>query len=107
MSAILKKLLVATFVKKKIKDSDVPVRDHCHVTGKYRGSAHNACNLKLKISADKLQIPVFFHNLKGYDSHFIIQKTGKLTKEEQPNISVIEITLKNIWLFTLVNIFFS
>ena len=24
------------------------VRDHCHFTGKYRGAAHNICNLRLK-----------------------------------------------------------
>ena len=74
--------------KKKYRDSDVPVRDHRHVTGKYRGSSHEACNLKLKISAEELKIPVFFHNLKGYDSHFIIQRIGELPKE-QPDISVI------------------
>ena len=51
-----------------------PVRDHCHVTGKYRGSAHNNCNLRYKLT-DK--IPVVFHNLKGYDSHFIMQEIGK------------------------------
>ena len=50
---------------------------------------HEACNLKLKTSAENIKIPVFFHNLKGYDSHFIIQKIGEITKEEQPNISVI------------------
>ena len=58
--------------EKKYRVDDVPVRDHCHVTGKYRGSAHQTCNLKLQISAEKIQIPVVFHNLKGYDSHFII-----------------------------------
>ena len=25
---------------KEYNNEDVPVRDHCHVTGKYRGSAH-------------------------------------------------------------------
>ena len=25
------------------------VRDHCHATGKFRGAAHNKCNLKLRI----------------------------------------------------------
>jgi len=28
------------------------VRDHCHVTGKYRGATHKACNLQLSISSD-------------------------------------------------------
>lgn len=35
------------------------VRDHCHVTGKFRGAAHNTCNLNLK---RREFIPVFFHN---------------------------------------------
>ena len=50
------------------------VRDHCHFTGKYRGAAHKSCNLKLKIKPGKTKIPVVFHNLKGYDSHLIMQK---------------------------------
>ena len=29
-------------------DNDVKVRDHCHITGKYRGSAHRDCNINLK-----------------------------------------------------------
>jgi hypothetical protein len=49
------------------------VRDHCHITGKYRGAAHNACNLKLRLSAVKTHIPVVFHNLSGYDSYLIMQ----------------------------------
>ena len=44
------------------------VRDHCHVTGKFRGAAHNKCNLKSRIPR-KLQI--IFHNLQGYDGHII------------------------------------
>ena len=69
--------------EKKYKVDDVPVRDHCHVTGKYRGSAHQTCNLKLRISAEKIKIPVIFHNLKGYDSHFIMNELGKLIKKEE------------------------
>ena len=74
--------------EKKYRVDDVPVRDHCHVTGKYRGSAHQTCNLKLKISAENIKIPVVFHNLKGYDSHFIMNELGELIKKGEDNIKI-------------------
>ena len=48
---------------------DDKVLDHCHITGKYRGAAHNQCNLSLKMPT---KIPIMFHNLKGYDAHLLI-----------------------------------
>ena len=74
--------------EKRYKLDDVPVRDHCHVTGKYRGSAHQTCNLKLQISAENIKIPVVFHNLKGYDSHFIMNELGELIKKGEENIKI-------------------
>ncbi|XP_065645675.1 uncharacterized protein LOC136076133 [Hydra vulgaris] len=50
------------------------VRDHCHTNGKYRGAAHNSCNLKHKIPKF---FPVLFHNLFGYDSHLFIKKLSE------------------------------
>ena len=67
---------------KRYRDDDVPVRDHCHVTGKYRGSAHSACNLKWQISADKFKLIVPFHNLKNYDSKHIISELGDFIKRK-------------------------
>ena len=49
------------------------VRDHCHLTRKYRGAAHNVCNLKRRT---RDFIPVIFHNLEGYDSHLFIKNLG-------------------------------
>jgi hypothetical protein len=50
------------------------VRDHCHITGAYRGAAHNLCNLQYKRPGF---VPIFFHNLSGYDSHLFIKKLGE------------------------------
>ena len=56
------------------------VRDHCHFTGRYRGPAHNSCNLKYRKPNN---ISVFFHNLSGYDSHLFIKKIGcSINKKE-------------------------
>ena len=51
------------------------VRDHCHFTGKYRGAAHNKCNLMCK---KPRVLPVIFHNLQGYDAHLFIKQLAKL-----------------------------
>ncbi len=48
------------------------VKDYCHITGLYKKAADNTCNVNYKISKT---VPVIFHSLKGYDSHFIIQKS--------------------------------
>ena len=66
---------------KKYTADDIRVRDHCHITGKFRGSAHQECNLQLRLNPDKIKIPVIFHNLRGYDSHFIMQEIGAIVKD--------------------------
>ena len=55
------------------------VRDYCHYTGKYRGAAHNICNLRYK---RRKEIPIVFHNGSTYDYHFIIKE---LVKEFEGN----------------------
>ena len=54
-------------------DDDEKVRDHCHYTGKFRGAAHNSCNIKFR--RPKFT-PVIFHNLSGYDAHLFIKNLG-------------------------------
>ena len=49
------------------------VRDHCHYTGKFRGAAHQSCNLKFQ--RPKFT-PVFFHNLQNYDAHLFVRALG-------------------------------
>ena len=58
----------------KLINFDEKVRDHCHITGKYRGAAHWSYNINLKISK---KIPVIFHDLKGYASHLIFKELSK------------------------------
>ena len=55
-------------------DKGSGVRYHCHFSGKYRGAAHNSCNLKYR---KPKFTPVVFHNLSGYDSHLFIKNLGK------------------------------
>ena len=97
----------------KYTDKDVRVRDHCHITGKFRGSAHQDCNLKLRIKPDDIKIPIIFHNLRGYDSHFIMQQIGEIAnkyaykdkkgKEQPLIINVIPNNMEKYMAFMLGN----
>ena len=49
------------------------VRDHDHITGKYRGAAHNICNINCKQRSSSF-VPIFFHNFSGYDCHLIFEE---------------------------------
>nr|DAC81289.1 TPA_asm: PolB [Corynactis coral adintovirus] len=98
---------------KEYVEEDIRVRDHCHITGLYRGSAHRECNLLLRINPEEMKIPVIFHNLKGYDSHFIMQEIGAIVKNheyknrkgenKQMNINAIPNNMEKYMAFMLGN----
>ena len=79
---------------KVIENTDDKVRDHCHITGKYRRVAHYSCNINLKITKN---VSVIFHNLKGYDSYLIFKELSKFNVK----ISVIPNGLEKYMAFTL------
>ena len=49
------------------------VRDHEHLTGKYRGAAHNICNINVKQKSSSF-VPIFFHDFSGYGCHLIFEE---------------------------------
>ena len=75
-------------------DIDQKVRDHCHITGKYRDAAHWGCNINLKVNK---KLVVIFHNLNGYDSHLIFRKLSKFNC----SVSVIPNGLEKYMSFSL------
>ena len=62
---------VCRFCEKIIKSDKV--RDHCHLKGRYRGPAHNICNII--VTQDKSNItPFIFHSFSNYDCHMFFRK---------------------------------
>ena len=55
-----------TFHEANFRDA---VKDHCE------------CKKKLQINPKTDQIPVVFHNLRGYDAHHLMQAMSQLQKE--------------------------
>ena len=68
------KTKICWICQKEFGEREKKVRDHCHFTGKYRGAAHNLCNLQFKKTKFT---PVIFHNLSGYDAHLFVKNLGK------------------------------
>ena len=78
------------------------VHHHDHLTGTFLFPCCINCNLQLKSTqthnnSDQFFLPIIFHNLKNYDSHFIIksferkyvEKHGKDNKITYEDIKVI------------------
>ena len=87
---------------KEEKGKGHKVRDHCHYTGKFRGAAHNICNLRYK---DSKKIPVFFHNLAGYDGHLIFQSLSEVEGISTP--TVLAKTMEKYLSFTIGSLHFK
>ena len=75
---------------------DNKVRDHCHITRKYRSSSHWSCNINLKLTK---KVPVIFHNLRGCNSHLIMQDIDKFNVK----INVISNGLEKYMAFKINN----
>ena len=67
---------VCRFCEKEILSDKV--RDHCLLTGKYRGSAHSKCNINVTQKQSnficKNKVPFIFHNFSNYDCHMFFKK---------------------------------
>ena len=69
-------------------------RDHNHLDGLYIGPACARCNLSRKYKQATrpkknkpatYEIPIFFHNLRGYDSHILLEHFPELTSKDRVN----------------------
>jgi len=95
LKKLFKRNLPATFEKEEMKrfnksvecgicgkpfqDGDVKVFHHEHYTSKFVCAAHQDCNLNVRLY--ECNIPIFFHNLAGYDVNFIVKALGEFEKE--------------------------
>ncbi|KAL4099018.1 hypothetical protein QTP88_023519 [Uroleucon formosanum] len=54
-------------------DKNHKVADHCHLSGQFRQTLCNTCNLKLQ---KPNFVSCILHNLSNYDAHFIVTELG-------------------------------
>ena len=57
---------ICRFCEKNIESDKV--RDHCHLTSKYRGPAHSICDINVTQDRSNF-LPFIFHNFSNYDCH--------------------------------------
>ena len=70
---------ICRFCEKNIESDKV--RDHCHLTGKYRGPAHSICNITVTQKQSNF-IHFIFHNFSNYDCHMLLKKLVDLENDE-------------------------
>ena len=70
---------ICRFCEKEILSDEV--RDHCHLTGKYRGPADNTCNINVKQKDSNFK-PLAFHNFSNYDCHMFFKRLVDLKNDK-------------------------
>ena len=70
---------ICRFCEKEILSDKV--RDHCHLTGSYRGPAHSKCNINVTQKQSNF-IPFIFHNFSNYDCHMFSKKLVDKKKDK-------------------------
>ena len=88
--------------RKVFQPQDKRVRDHDHLTGKYRGTAHNSCNLLFRVNPKNIKIPCIMHNLRLCDAHYILSAV----KPRHRVVSVIPNTSEKYTSFTIADVTF-
>ena len=70
---------ICRFCEKEVLSDKV--RDHCHLTGKYRGPAHGKCNINVTQKQSNF-IPFILHNFSNYDCHMFFKKLVDKKKDK-------------------------
>ena len=70
---------ICRFCEKNIESDKV--RDHCHLTGNYRGPAYSKCNINVTQKQSNF-IPFIFHNFSKYDCHLFFKKMVDKKKDK-------------------------
>ena len=81
------------FKPKDMKENPI-ARDHCHLTGRFRGLAHNNCNLNTRKDHTSF-VPILFHNFSGYDCHLIFEKLINMATKKNIKINENDIIAKS------------
>ncbi|KAF4525823.1 hypothetical protein B566_EDAN013272, partial [Ephemera danica] len=81
--------------EKEFTAKDISVRDHCHITGMYRGTPHNSCYL---LAQNPTFLPVNLHNNSIFDGHFMIQQLGEF---KEIKVTAIPLTIENFISFSI------
>lgn len=80
------------------------VRDHCHLSGKFRFALCNRCNLTY--AKTKFRVNIFFHGLSNYDSHFLVQEIHEIMNNCS-RVKIIPKSREKFLAFSVENVIFK
>ena len=73
------------------------------ISNTYKGATRRECISSTKSKINSLRIPMIFHNLRGYDSHLIMQDIGEVFRRLKMPINCVPNNLEQYIFLTLGN----